>query len=65
MKALAKLHSEKGIWMTECEKPTVGHNDLLIKIVFNQKIFHPGTGYHFTGPIVLRPNFSIGLPLSN
>ena len=32
MKALAKLHSEKGIWMTECEKPTVGHNDLLIKI---------------------------------
>ena len=32
MKALAKLHSEKGIWMTECEKPTIGHNDLLIKI---------------------------------
>ena len=32
MKALAKLHAEKGIWMTECEKPTVGHNDLLIKI---------------------------------
>lgn len=32
MKALSKLHSEKGIWMTQCEKPTVGHNDLLIKI---------------------------------
>jgi threonine 3-dehydrogenase len=32
MKALAKLHSEKGIWMTECEKPTIGHNDLMIKI---------------------------------
>jgi len=32
MKALAKLYSEKGIWMTECEKPTVGHNDLMIKI---------------------------------
>jgi threonine 3-dehydrogenase len=32
MKALAKLHSKKGIWMTECEKPTVGHNDLFIKI---------------------------------
>ena len=32
MKALAKLHSEKGIWMTECEKPAVGHNDLMIKI---------------------------------
>ncbi|PKG97833.1 L-threonine 3-dehydrogenase [Paraglaciecola sp. MB-3u-78] len=32
MKALAKLYSEKGIWMTECEKPTVGHNDLLIRI---------------------------------
>ena len=32
MKALAKLHSEKGIWMTECDTPAVGHNDLLIKI---------------------------------
>jgi threonine 3-dehydrogenase len=32
MKALAKLHAKKGIWMTDCEKPTVGHNDLLIKI---------------------------------
>ena len=32
MKALAKLHSKKGIWMTDCEKPTVGHNDLMIKI---------------------------------
>lgn len=32
MKALSKLHSQKGIWMTQCEKPTVGHNDLLIKI---------------------------------
>ncbi|WP_299085027.1 L-threonine 3-dehydrogenase [uncultured Paraglaciecola sp.] len=32
MKALAKLHSEKGIWMTDCDLPTVGHNDLLIKI---------------------------------
>jgi threonine 3-dehydrogenase len=32
MKALAKLHAEKGIWMTECEKPTVGYNDLMIKI---------------------------------
>ncbi|GAC21913.1 L-threonine 3-dehydrogenase [Paraglaciecola arctica] len=32
MKALAKLHAKKGIWMTECEKPTVGHNDLMIKI---------------------------------
>ena len=32
MKALGKLHSEKGIWMTECEEPTVGYNDLMIKI---------------------------------
>ena len=32
MKALAKLHSEKGIWLTDCEKPTIGHNDLMIKI---------------------------------
>ena len=32
MKALSKLHSKKGIWMTDCEKPIVGHNDLLIKI---------------------------------
>jgi threonine 3-dehydrogenase len=32
VKALAKLHAEKGIWLTEAEKPEVGHNDLLIKI---------------------------------
>jgi threonine 3-dehydrogenase len=32
MKALAKLHAKKGIWMTECEIPAVGHNDILIKI---------------------------------
>ncbi len=32
MKALAKLHPEKGIWMTEADVPTVGPNDLLIKI---------------------------------
>jgi threonine 3-dehydrogenase len=32
MKALAKLHSQKGIWMTDREKPVVGHNDLMIKI---------------------------------
>lgn len=32
MKALAKLHSTEGIWLHETEQPTVGHNDLLIKI---------------------------------
>jgi threonine 3-dehydrogenase len=32
MRALAKLHAKPGIWMTEAEKPKVGHNDLLIKI---------------------------------
>lgn len=32
MKALSKLHSETGIWMTEAPTPEVGHNDLLIKI---------------------------------
>ena len=32
MKALSKLHPEKGIWMTEADIPKVGHNDLLIKI---------------------------------
>ncbi|SGY88939.1 L-threonine 3-dehydrogenase 2, partial [Moritella viscosa] len=32
MKALAKLKPEQGIWMTDVEKPTLGHNDLLIKI---------------------------------
>lgn len=32
MKALAKLQREKGIWMTDCGLPTVGHNDLMIKI---------------------------------
>ncbi len=32
MKALAKLHAEPGIWMTEVEKPEYGYNDLLIRI---------------------------------
>lgn len=32
MKALSKLHSEKGIWLTEEERPKVGHNDICIKI---------------------------------
>jgi len=32
MKALSKLEAKPGIWMTTAEKPTVGHNDLLIKI---------------------------------
>lgn len=32
MKSLAKLKSEVGIWMTDSPKPTMGHNDLLIKI---------------------------------
>lgn len=32
MKALAKLKSEVGIWMTEAEVPQPGPNDLLIKI---------------------------------
>ena len=32
MKSLAKLKSEKGIWLHDSELPVVGHNDLLIKI---------------------------------
>ncbi|RUO26772.1 L-threonine 3-dehydrogenase [Aliidiomarina minuta] len=32
MKVLAKLKAEEGIWMSESEKPEIGHNDLLIKI---------------------------------
>ena len=32
MKSLAKLKAEPGIWMTDTSKPTLGHNDLLIKI---------------------------------
>jgi threonine 3-dehydrogenase len=32
MKALAKTKPEIGIWMTQAEKPKMGHNDLLIKI---------------------------------
>lgn len=33
MKALAKLHPEVGIWMHDVPIPTIGHNDILIKIV--------------------------------
>ncbi|GAA0343201.1 L-threonine 3-dehydrogenase [Bowmanella denitrificans] len=32
MKSLSKLHAKPGIWLTETDKPEVGHNDLLIKI---------------------------------
>ena len=32
MKALSKLKSEVGIWMTDVPAPELGHNDLLIKI---------------------------------
>ena len=32
MKALAKLESRKGIWMTSADVPAVGPNDVLIKI---------------------------------
>nr|WP_010133010.1 L-threonine 3-dehydrogenase [Microbulbifer agarilyticus] len=32
MKALSKLKSEPGIWMTDVDVPEPGHNDLLIKI---------------------------------
>lgn len=32
MKALSKVHPEKGIWMVDAEVPKPGHNDLLIKI---------------------------------
>ncbi|MFQ3198976.1 MAG: threonine 3-dehydrogenase [Paraglaciecola sp.] len=32
MKALSKLHAEKGIWQIQAAVPEIGHNDLLIKI---------------------------------
>jgi len=32
MKALVKSKPERGIWMEDIESPTVGHNDVLIKI---------------------------------
>jgi len=32
MKTLSKLKSAVGLWLTEVEKPTIGPNDLLIKI---------------------------------
>lgn len=32
MKTLAKLKPEVGIWMRDEAKPTIGHNDLLVKI---------------------------------
>ncbi|PYF79236.1 L-threonine 3-dehydrogenase [Marinomonas alcarazii] len=32
MKTLAKLHAEKGIWMTDVPRPECGHNDVVIKI---------------------------------
>jgi threonine 3-dehydrogenase len=32
MKSLSKLKPEPGLWLTDIEKPTIGPNDLLIKI---------------------------------
>ncbi|MBL4940160.1 MAG: L-threonine 3-dehydrogenase [Colwellia sp.] len=32
MKSLSKLKPEQGIWLTNTDKPAMGHNDLLIKI---------------------------------
>ncbi|MFQ3236903.1 MAG: threonine 3-dehydrogenase [Paraglaciecola sp.] len=32
MKALSKLHAQKGVWQTQAAVPEIGHNDLLIKI---------------------------------
>ncbi|MGV2934351.1 MULTISPECIES: L-threonine 3-dehydrogenase [Providencia] len=32
MKALSKLKTEPGIWMTDVPKPELGHNDVMIKI---------------------------------
>ncbi len=32
MKALVKSKSERGLWMQDVPKPTVGHNDVLIKV---------------------------------
>ena len=32
MKALVKVHAEKGIWMQDIPEPTVGVNDVKIKI---------------------------------
>ena len=32
MKALVKSKPERGIWMEDIPEPTVGHNDVLIKI---------------------------------
>ena len=32
MKSLSKLMPEPGIWLTDTDKPEMGHNDLLIKI---------------------------------
>ena len=32
MKSLVKLKPEPGIWLSDTEKPVMGHNDLLIKI---------------------------------
>ena len=32
MKALSKLHAQPGLWLTDVDQPSPGHNDLLIRI---------------------------------
>lgn len=43
MRALAKIKPEKGIWMIDAPEPTIGHNDIKIKI---QKTAICGTDMH-------------------
>ena len=32
MRALVKAKAERGIWLENVDKPTIGHNDVLIKV---------------------------------
>ena len=32
MKALVKARAERGIWMQDVPEPTIGHNDVLIRV---------------------------------
>lgn len=43
MRALVKLRREPGLWMEDVAKPTVGHNDVLVKV---QKTGICGTDIH-------------------
>ena len=65
MKALVKAKAERGIWMQDIDKPEVGHNDVLIKML-SVGVCGSDIHYYVSGKIgsqVVRYPFTVTLSL--